>query len=34
MGKLSFFIKPKSVCVIGASGVKGKVGYTVLNNVI
>lgn len=34
MGKLNFFLKPKSVAVIGASGVPGKVGYTVLTNII
>ena len=32
--KLSYFFKPKSVAVIGASETKGKVGYSVINNII
>lgn len=31
---LSFFFTPKSICVIGASAKQGKVGNTVLNNLI
>lgn len=34
MGKLNFFLKPRSVAVIGASAVPGKVGYTVMDNMI
>ncbi|MHA1819646.1 MAG: acetate--CoA ligase alpha subunit [Promethearchaeota archaeon] len=32
--KLNFFFKPKSVAVIGASDTKGKVGYSVMKNII
>ncbi|KKN40204.1 hypothetical protein LCGC14_0735740 [marine sediment metagenome] len=31
---ISFFFNPKSIAVIGASSTKGKVGNTVLNNII
>ncbi|KKM79954.1 hypothetical protein LCGC14_1344750 [marine sediment metagenome] len=31
---ISFFFKPKSIAVIGASSTQGKVGNTVLNNII
>ncbi|KKM89202.1 hypothetical protein LCGC14_1251060 [marine sediment metagenome] len=31
---ISFFFKPKSIAVIGASSTEGKVGNTVLNNII
>ena len=31
---ISFFFSPKSIAVIGASDTKGKVGNTVLNNII
>ena len=31
---ISFFFTPKSIAVIGASETKGKVGNTVLNNII
>jgi acetyltransferase len=31
---ISFFFKPRSIAVIGASDTKGKVGNTVLNNII
>ncbi len=31
---ISFFFNPKSIAVIGASNTKGKVGNTVLNNII
>ena len=31
---ISFFFKPKSIAVIGASTTEGKVGHTVLNNII
>lgn len=34
MGKLGFFTNPTSVAVIGASAESGKVGYTVVNNII
>mgnify|MGYP001040284925 CR=1 FL=1 len=34
MGKLSYFTNPKSVAVIGASAEAGKVGYTVVDNII
>ena len=31
---ISFFFKPKSIAVIGASGTPGKVGYNVVKNII
>ena len=31
---LNYFFNPKSVAVIGASGIPGKVGYTIFNNLI
>ena len=31
---ISYFFKPKSIAIIGASATKGKVGNTVLNNII
>ena len=31
---ISFFFNPKSIAVIGASDTKGKVGNTVLNNIV
>ena len=31
---ISFFFNPKSIAVIGASGTEGKVGNTVLKNII
>ena len=31
---ISFFFKPKSIAVIGASSTEGKVGNTVLNNIV
>lgn len=31
---ISFFFNPKSICVIGASNTPGKVGHTVMNNLI
>lgn len=34
MGKLGFFTNPKSIAVIGASSQPGKVGYTVVDNII
>ena len=34
MGKLNFLINPQSIAVIGASGQAGKVGYTVMDNII
>ena len=34
MGKLNFISNPKSIAVIGASAQEGKVGYTVMNNIV
>eukprot|EP00767_Chilomastix_cuspidata_P004828 gnl/Chilomastix_cuspidata/50.p2 GENE.gnl/Chilomastix_cuspidata/50~~gnl/Chilomastix_cuspidata/50.p2 ORF type:complete len:711 (-),score=399.91 gnl/Chilomastix_cuspidata/50:1208-3340(-) len=34
MGKLSFFLKPASIAIIGASAATNKVGFTVLNNIL
>ena len=34
MGKLNFFLHPRSIAVIGASAVDGKVGNAVLKNII
>jgi len=34
MSKLKFFFNPESIAVIGASATEGKVGHTVLNNII
>jgi len=31
---ISYFFKPKSIAVIGASATPGKVGYNVLKNII
>ena len=31
---ISYFFKPKSIAIIGASATEGKVGHTVLNNII
>lgn len=34
MGKLDFFLHPKSIAVIGASAVEGKVGHAVVRNIV
>lgn len=34
MGKLDFYLHPKSIAVIGASSVAGKVGYAVIRNIV
>ena len=31
---LDGLLKPKSIAVVGASGTPGKIGYTVVNNLI
>lgn len=34
MGKLDFYIHPRSVAVIGASTIEGKVGHSIMKNII